>query len=102
MGLGAGGWYCKRRSVTPEEGAMRDPFYGWGPWTIASFSSQDARDSFLRAATSLEPGGEEAEPMLDEARGAWVRWRPGHFFGLNDIAYAHGGRIVAGERRDSR
>jgi hypothetical protein len=32
--------------------------------------------------------------MLDEVRGALVRWRPGHFLGLNDIAYAHGGRIV--------
>jgi hypothetical protein len=32
--------------------------------------------------------------MLDEVRGALVRWRPGQFLRLNDIAYAHGGRIV--------
>ena len=31
--------------------------------------------------------------MPDENRGALVRWRPGQFLGLNDIAYAHGGRI---------
>ncbi len=41
--------------------------------------------------------------MIDEVRGALVRWRPGQFLGLNDIAYAHGGRIVvtAGRRRPS-
>jgi hypothetical protein len=32
--------------------------------------------------------------MPDESKGAMVRWRPGYFLDLNDIAYAHGGRIV--------
>jgi hypothetical protein len=32
--------------------------------------------------------------MPDDILGAQVRWRPGHFLGLNDMAYAQGGRIV--------
>jgi hypothetical protein len=32
--------------------------------------------------------------MLHDVRGALVRWRPGMFLRLNDIAYAHGGRII--------
>jgi hypothetical protein len=32
--------------------------------------------------------------MLDLLRSAMIRWRPGQFLGLNDIAYAHGGRIA--------
>ncbi len=37
--------------------------------------------------------------MDDEGRGALVRWRPGKFLGLNDVAYAHGGKIAVMERR---
>jgi hypothetical protein len=36
----------------------------------------------------------EVEPMLDKVRDALVRWRPGQFLRLADIAYAHGGKIV--------
>jgi hypothetical protein len=32
--------------------------------------------------------------MPNEGLAAQVRWRPQRFLGLNDIAYAHGGRIV--------
>ena len=80
---------------------MRDPRDAWGPWTIARFSSKEARDGFLSAVTTLEPGGDDAEPMPDDALGAWVRWHPGQFLGLNDTAYAHGGRIVVSEKRGS-
>ena len=40
----------------------------------------------------------EVEAMNDESRGASVRWRPGKFLGLNDVAYAHGGRITVTPR----
>jgi hypothetical protein len=32
--------------------------------------------------------------MPHDGLGAQVRWRPGRFLRLNDVAYAHGGRIV--------
>jgi hypothetical protein len=32
--------------------------------------------------------------MPDDGLGAQVRWRPGRFLSLNDMAYAHGGRIL--------
>ncbi len=64
------------------------------PWTAAHFQTQEIRDHFLRVAATLPASDVEVEPMLDEIRGALVRWRPGQFLRLNDIAYAHGGRIV--------
>jgi hypothetical protein len=63
------------------------------PWTSAHFPSQEIRDRFLIAAAALAAQDVEVEPMPDEVRGALVRWRPGQFLRLNDIAYAHGGRI---------
>ena len=63
------------------------------PWTAAHFQTQETRDRFLRDAALLQTSDVEVEPMPDESRGALVRWRPGKFLGLNDIAYAHGGRI---------
>ena len=66
------------------------------PWTTAAFQTQPARDEFLRVAATLPAS--EVEPMLDESRGALVRWRPGHFLDLNDVAYAHGGRIITSRR----
>jgi len=36
----------------------------------------------------------EVEPILDKVRGALVCWRPGQSLRLNEIAYAHGGKIV--------
>ena len=66
----------------------------FGLWTIASFPTQEARDRFLRVAATLPANAIEVEPMLDESRGVLVRWLPGKFLGLNDIAYAHGGKIA--------
>ena len=68
------------------------------PWTAAHFQTQEIRDRFLLVAATLPARDVEVEPMLDEVRGASVRWRPGHFLRLNDIAYAHGGRIVTAGR----
>jgi hypothetical protein len=64
------------------------------PWTVAHFQTQEIRDRFLQDAATLPARDVETEPMLDDVRGAMVRWRPGQFLVLNDIAYAHGGRIV--------
>jgi len=64
------------------------------PWTAARFQTEEARDRFLSVVTTRQVSEIEVEPMRDEGRGAWVRWRPGQFLGLNDVAYAHGGRIV--------
>jgi len=66
----------------------------WGPLTAARFQTQDARDQFLRSVASKQDGDWVAEAMPDDGRGAQVRWHPGQFLGLNDIAYAHGGRIL--------
>jgi hypothetical protein len=64
------------------------------PWTAVHFQTQETRDRFLRDAATLPACDVEVEPMLDEVRGVLVRWRPGQFLRLNDIAYAHGGRII--------
>ena len=66
----------------------------FAPWTTAHFQTEEIRDRFLRAAATLPASEVEVEPILDEVRGALVRWRPGQFLRLNDIAYAHGGRII--------
>lgn len=68
------------------------------PWTTAHFQTQAIRDRFVDDAATLSAGDVEVEPMLDEVRGALVRWRPGQFLRLNDIAYAHGGRIITAGR----
>ena len=70
------------------------PLTEFAPWTTAHFQTQETRDRFLDVAATLPARDAEVEPMLDEVRGALVRWRPGQFLRLNDIAYAHGGRIV--------
>ena len=64
------------------------------PWTAAHFPTQEIRDGFLLVVATLPVGDVEVEPMRHEARGALVRWRPGKFLGLNDVAVAHGGRIT--------
>ncbi len=69
------------------------------PWTTACFQTQEARDRFLRVAATLPASDVEVGPMPDESRGALVRWRPGKFLGLNDVAYAHGGKIAVMQRR---
>ena len=74
------------------------PLTEFVPWTAAHFKTQEIRDRFLHVAATLPARDVEIEPMLDEVRGALVRWRPGQFLRLNDIAYAHGGRIVTAGR----
>jgi hypothetical protein len=68
------------------------------PWRAAHFPSEEARDRFLGVVAALPSGEVESAPMEEQERGALIRWRPGHFLGLNDIAYAHGGRIILGAR----
>ncbi len=65
------------------------------PWTAAHFQTQEIRDRFLLIVAATLPARDvEVEPMVDEVRGALVRWRPGNFLGLNDVAHAHGGKII--------
>jgi hypothetical protein len=45
-------------------------------------------------STNTQECGWRAEAVPDDGRGAQVRWLPRRFLGLNDIAYAHGGRII--------
>jgi hypothetical protein len=70
------------------------PLAEFGPWTATRFQSQEARDRFLCGVTALETSEIEVKSIPDEDRGAFVRWHPGQFLGLNDVAYAHGGRII--------
>ena len=79
---------------------MYVPLAELGPWTAARFQSQEARDRFLHVVTTRQTSEVDVEvkPMPDEGRGALVRWRPGQFLGLNDVAYAHGGRITVPRR----
>jgi len=69
------------------------------PWTAAHFPTQEIRDRFLLLVAATLPAGDvEVEPMVDDVRGALVRWRPGKFLGLNDAAYASGGTIAVMQR----
>ncbi len=72
----------------------RIPLTEFGPWIAAHFQTQEIRDRFLHVAATLPMSDVEVEPMPADIRGALVRWRPGQFLRLNDIAYAHGGRII--------
>ena len=47
-----------------------------------------------KTITRTQDDGWGAEVMPDDSLGAQVRWRPGRFSRLNDVAYAHGGRIL--------
>ena len=69
------------------------------PWTVAHFHTEEARDRFLVVVADQQISEIQVEPMPENSRGARVRWRPGHFLGLNDVAYSLGGRIVVAERR---
>jgi len=75
------------------------PLTAFAPWTAAHFQTEQIRDSFLDVAATLPICDVEVKPMLGEVRGALVRWRPGQFLRLNDIAYAHGGRILVSAGR---
>ena len=70
------------------------PSIEWGPWTAARFQTEDARDGFVCSVADQHDGSWGAEAMPGDGLGARVRWRPGRFLRLNDVAYAHGGRIV--------
>jgi hypothetical protein len=72
------------------------PSIDWGPWAVARFQTEAARDGFVCSVAAAPENGWGAEVMLDDRLGARARWRPGRFLGLNDVAYAHGGRIVFG------
>lgn len=65
------------------------------------FRTEEARDRFLEVAANLPASEVESAPMPDERLSAVVRWRPGNFLGLNDLAYAHGGKIAVIDRRRS-
>ena len=70
------------------------PSIDWGRWTAARFQTEVARDGFVCSVCNSQDRGWDAEVMADDGLGAQVRWRPGRFLGLNDMAYVHGGRIV--------
>ena len=75
------------------------PLADFLPWTPAHFPTQETRDRFLvLASTTLPVRDVEVEPMANEVRGALVRWRPGKFLGLNDVAITQGGRITMIQR----
>ena len=75
---------------------FNDTSNSWGPWAAARFQTQGARDDFLVSVAHTEDSGWGAEAMTADGRGAHVRWCRGRFLRLNDVAYAHGGRIVVG------
>jgi len=72
---------------------MSDPTGGWAAPTVARFPDQKSRDGFLRSVAAREDTSWEVQPVADDGRAATVRWRAGHFLGLNDMAYAQHGRI---------
>jgi hypothetical protein len=74
----------------------------FGPWTAARFNTQTARDAFLTGVATLEANDVEGVPMPQEACGALVRWRPGRFLGVNDLAHANDGRIILPASRQRR
>lgn len=70
------------------------PSIDWRPWAAARFQTEDARDGFVCSVADTQDSGWGAEVMPDDGLAAQVRWRPGRFLSLNDMAYAHGGRIL--------
>jgi len=86
---------CTLRLVSAhrKEFVVGDPTTDWGPWTAARFPSGESRDGFLRSVEKAGNSGWQVETHPEDGQGALVRWVPGHFLGLNDLAYAHRGRI---------
>ena len=74
----------------------------FGPWSAARFQTEDARDRFLSVVATQQTTEVEVTPMPHESQAALVRWRPGQFLGLNDVAYANGGRIIIPAMRGRR
>jgi hypothetical protein len=66
----------------------------WCLWSAAHFSNRESRDRFLSAVATSVADEWEGKPELDDDLGALVRWRPGKFLRLNDLAFSHRGRIV--------
>lgn len=66
----------------------------FAPWAAARFQTEEARDRFLSVVTDQKTSKAEVAPMPDDSRAALVRWCPGYFLNLNDIAYSQGGRII--------
>ena len=73
---------------------LKGPSIDWRPWAAARFQTEAARDRFVDSVATSQDRGWSAEAMLDDGLGAQVRWRPGRFLSLNDVAHAHGGRII--------
>ena len=73
---------------------FRDNLDSWGPWAAARFQTEGARNGFLFAIADAHDTGWGAKALANDGCGAQVRWLPGRFLRLNDVAYAHGGRIV--------
>lgn len=75
------------------------PLIDWGPWSVARFQTEVARDRFVCSVANAQDSGWRAEVMPDDRLGANTCWQPGRFLSLNDVAYAHGGRIVVGRSK---
>ena len=88
------------RSPEQSSHARKVPPIEMVPWTAAHFPTEEARDRFLVVVATLPIDAVEGV-RIKEGTVALVRWRPGHLLGLNDIAYAHGGRIVLGAKGGS-
>src|ERR1700675_4870867 len=84
-----------RYAMTPRTRAMKKrPNADWATPTVARFPDEESRDGFLRLVAACEGGAFDVKPIVDDARGASVRWRLGHFLVLNDMAYAAHGRFT--------
>lgn len=81
---------------------MPTPLASFVGWSAARFQTEAARNQFLSVVSTQHSSGVEVEPMPDESRAAAVRWRPGRFLALNDVAYAHGGRILVSANQRHR
>ena len=77
----------RRKAITSD--AIGD----WAPHYLAWFPDEASRDRFLLSVAAGEHMAWQVERDADDDRGAWVRWRSGHFLGLNDMVYAQQGRI---------
>jgi hypothetical protein len=75
------------------------PSIDWSPWSAERFQTEEARDGFVGSVANAQDSGWGEEVIPDDGLGAQARWRPGRFLGLNDVAYAHGGRIVVGRSK---
>ena len=87
-------WYRHREPVRKPPALL--PSANFGPWSSVRFPSKDARDEFLGEVPALSTGEVQVEVVCvpGEDHTVQVRWRPGQFLRLNDVAYAHGGRLI--------